>query len=121
MFIQKWMEQEERLKRARMALASVADYPLKVRRVEEPVRDHDWPRGVYELEIAARGYRAFNVVYSNGDITFHQFPAHRVTRALVRGLRRALDRDDPVTLKIVKPADFGPSFQPFPRGHILPR
>ena len=53
-------------------------------------------RGVYEQEIAPPGYRAFNVIYSNGDIAFYQFPEHRVTRDVVRGLRRTLDSDDPI-------------------------
>lgn len=117
MFIQLVEAREECLKRARMALASVIDYPI---RVVQPVKvaepEPRWPRGVYEVEIAAKGYRAFNIVYSNGDISFHQFPAHRVTRDLVRGMNRRLDRDDSVSLHIIKPAETSASFLPFPRG-----
>lgn len=57
--------------------------------------EKEFARGVYEMEVAPRGYRAFNVVYSNGDIAFHQFPADRVTGDLVRGLKLELERDDP--------------------------
>lgn len=117
MFIQLVEAREDRLKRARMALASVTDYPIRVAQLKtQPLTEPTWPRGVYEVEIAARGYRTFNIVYSNGDISFHQFPAHRVTRDLVRGMNRKLDRDDPVSLHIVKPAETSASFLPFPRG-----
>lgn len=61
-----------------------------------------WARGVYEMEVAPRGYRAFNVVYSDGDIAFHQFPEGRVTDDVIRALRRELQRSDPTpTLSLV--------------------
>lgn len=94
---------ERYLKRAKSILAVIESYPRR-KRNPPPVRScgvTDWPRGVYEMEVAPAGYRAFNTVYSNGDIAFHQFPSHRATRDLVRGLKRALDRDDPVALALI--------------------
>lgn len=73
--------------------------------------DRSWPRGVYEVELSPHGYRAFNIVYSNGDISFHRFPGHRVTASLLRGMLQRLDRDDPLPhLSLVRPA--GPSSPP---------
>ena len=120
MFIEMW-EREERLRRARAALTEIRNYPIRpfVKREQAPLPDRKWPRGVYEVEIAARGYRAFNIVYSNGDVSFHQFPVHRVTRSLVRDMIRRLDRDDPVPqLALVKPAS--PSFDQLPAPLLPP-
>lgn len=93
---------ETYLRQAKSALAVIATYPKRRRLPPPPTGEEPaWPRGVYEMEVAPRGYKAFNVVYSNGDIAFHQFPEHRATRTLVQGLQRALDRDDPITLTLI--------------------
>lgn len=96
-----WDETDSYLRRAHTVLAVIESYPRRRRPAPPITVEPGWPRGVYEMEVAPKGYRAFNVVYSNGDIAFHQFPAERVTRDLVRGLKRALERDDPVALQLV--------------------
>lgn len=105
MEIRQFDNTEDYLKRAQTVLAVIASYPRRAKRLPPPpTSSPSWPRGVYEMEVAPNGYRAFNVVYSNGDISFHQFPTHRATRDLIRGLQRALDRDDPTpALSLLKP------------------
>jgi hypothetical protein len=98
-FIQNWEEQEEKLRRARAAIANFQDYPVRVPRpkVQEPLGDfaRRMRRGVYELEFAPPGRRAFHLVASNGDVGYVDFPAHWANRDLVKNLWRRLDRDDP--------------------------
>lgn len=99
MFIQQWEAQEERLKLARQAIAHLDNYPRRIApvRTQQPLADfvREGRRGVYELEFAPPGRRAFHIVASNGDVGYVDFPAHWASRDLVKNLWRRLDRDDP--------------------------
>lgn len=99
MFIQNWMEQEERLRLARQAMAHHLDYPVRLPapKMQQPLSEfaREQRRGVYELEFAPPGRRAFHIVASNGDIGYVDFPAHWANRDLIKNLWRRLDRDDP--------------------------
>jgi hypothetical protein len=103
-FIQGWQEREERLRLARAAIAMFEDYP---RRIKPPKRQETLGefaqrhrRGVYELEFAPPGRRAFHMVAANGEVGYVDFPAHWATRDLVKNLWRRLDREDPPRAEI---------------------
>lgn len=56
------------------------------------------------MDVSPRGYRSFNVVYSDGDIAFHMYPANWVGPDTLRQLRERLDAEDPISLRLIKPA-----------------
>lgn len=60
-------------------------------------------RGVEEVVIRARDWRAFEVTTSDGGCAMYvEWPADRVTPARIDGLWRWLDRADPQpTLRII--------------------
>jgi hypothetical protein len=98
-FIQNWQEQEEKLRRARAAIAKFQDYPVRIPppKIQEPLGEfaRRMRRGVYELEFAPPGRRAFHIVASTGEVGYVDFPAHWANRELIKNLWRRLDRDDP--------------------------
>ena len=104
----------------------MADREESVRRVR--IQERDWPvgiwtmktpepmkrgqsvrdtaahaRGIYEVEIALAGHRAFNIVNTRGEVAFIQVPESWATRGFIRRLMWELDRQDKTQLQLIKP------------------
>jgi hypothetical protein len=89
---------EYRARIASVVAAETGKYPIRPRRprpVVIPPGEPQPKRGVYELEFAPQGRRAFHLVASNGDVAYVDMPAHWVNRDFVKNLWRRLDREDP--------------------------
>lgn len=56
--------------------------------------------GVYEVAFPPTGYRAFAIVYVNGDIGYVQSPIHRVTTAFVSTLIQEREDSDRPALRL---------------------
>lgn len=109
MRIREWDSADDYLARAKAALARFEDYPTRVRRprVQQPLHAERPARGVYELQSAPPGRRAFHLVSSDGNVGYVDFPEHWASRDLVRNLWRRLDREDPpqADLRIIRASD----------------
>jgi hypothetical protein len=94
-------DHELRLKIAAVISARTGDYPIRPKRPLRPVPTppSERPaRGVYELEFAPPGRRAFHLVSSDGNVGYVDFPEHW------GNLWKRLDREDPPAQLHIIPA-----------------
>lgn len=110
---ERWEEQLKRVIEARAEESVFADPAKFPRRMKAPrtqfpsSADQPRKRGVYELEFAPPGRRAFHMVASNGDVGYVDFPVHWANRDLIKNLWRRLDREDPprADLRVIRASE----------------